>query len=98
MELRTAMADIQISKTHQMTQQQVRTKVDEMTQDLKNDLGLTTQWLDDNRLSFERSGASGLLTLSDQKVTVEVKLNFLLRAMKGTIEQELQKALTKTFD
>ncbi len=91
------MADIQLSQAHQMTHQQARAKVDEMTHKLENELGLTTQWLDDNRVSFERSGANGMLTLTEQQVTVEVELNFLLRAMKGAIEQELQKALTKTF-
>jgi len=91
------MPDIQLSQTHQMTQQQARAKVDEMTHQLESDLGLTTQWLDDHKLSFERSGANGVLTLTEQQVSVEVKLNFMLRAMKGTIEKELEKALRKAF-
>ncbi|NVJ61887.1 MAG: polyhydroxyalkanoic acid system family protein [Gammaproteobacteria bacterium] len=91
------MADIQLSKSHQMTQQEARSKVDELTQQLETDLGLSTKWLDDNRLSFERSGAKGLITLQEQQVTVEVKLGFLLKAMKGTIEKELEKSLTQAF-
>jgi putative polyhydroxyalkanoate system protein len=91
------MPDIQLSQPHQLTQQQARAKVDEMTHQLESDLGLTTQWLDDHKLSFERSGANGVLTLTEQQVSVEVKLNFMLRPMKGTIEKELEKALRKAF-
>lgn len=91
------MPDIQLSQPHQLTQQQARAKVDEMTHQLESNLGLTTQWLDDHKLSFERSGANGVLTLTEQQVSVEVKLNFMLRAMKGTIEKELEKALRKAF-
>lgn len=91
------MADIQLSQAHNLTQPQARAKVEEMTHQLENDLGLTTKWLSENSLSFERSGASGVLTITQQQVNVEVKLNFMLRAMKGTIERELEKALRKTF-
>ena len=91
------MPDIQLSQPHQLTQQQARAKVEEMTHQLESDLGLTIQWLDDDKLSFERSGANGVLTLTEQQVSVEVKLNFMLRAMKGTIEKELEKALRKAF-
>ncbi|PWK47899.1 polyhydroxyalkanoic acid system family protein [Pleionea mediterranea] len=91
------MPDIQLSQPHQLTQQQARAKVDKMTHQLESDLGLTIQWLDDDKLSFERSGANGVLTLTEQQVSVEVKLNFMLRAMKGTIEKELEKALRKAF-
>jgi putative polyhydroxyalkanoate system protein len=91
------MPDIQLSQPHQLTQQQARAKVDKMTHQLESDLGLTIQWLDDDKLSFERSGANGALTLTEQQVSVEVKLNFMLRAMKGTIEKELEKALRKAF-
>ena len=91
------MADIQISKAHQLTQQQAHSKVDQLAHKLESELNLTTKWLDDSRLSFERSGASGAITVTEQEVNVEVKLGFLLKAMRGTIEQELEKALNEAF-
>lgn len=86
------MTIIHIIRAHQLDQETVRAKVQELADSLVKKLSAEYQWNND-RLVFKRSGASGFVRLGDQEVEVEIKLGMLLTPLKGNIEKTITEYL-----
>lgn len=82
------MATIHITRSHQLDEETVRDKVQELANALVEKLSAEYQWEKD-RLVFNRSGANGFVRIGDQEVEVEIKLGMMLRPLKGTIEKTI---------
>lgn len=82
------MTTIHITRSHQLDQDTVRNKVQELADLLGDKLSADYKWQED-RLVFNRSGASGFVRLGNHELEVEVKLGMLLRPLKGTIEKSI---------
>ena len=90
------MADIEITRAHHMTLKAARAAADEMAGQLGKKFGLAGGW-EGNTLKFERPGVSGSLGITEKDVNISVSLGFLLKAMKGSIEQAVRHELDKLF-
>lgn len=90
------MADIDIRRAHNLGPAAARAAADRMADHLGRKFGLKGDW-DGDVLRFERPGVTGSLTLRPKELHLAVALGFLLKAMKGSIEQAIQHELDALF-
>ena len=90
------MPDIEIHRPHHLGMKEARAAAERMAETLGTKFGLTGDWAG-NVLNFQRPGVSGSLSISDKAVDLSVSLGFLLKAMKGSIEQAVNHELDKLF-
>lgn len=90
------MADIEVQRVHNLGLKAARTAADTMADHLGRKFGLKGDW-DGNVLKFERPGVTGSLAVTDKDLKLSVALGFLLKAMKGSIEQAVLRELDQLF-
>lgn len=90
------MADIEVHRVHGMGLDAARAAADRMMAQLSERFGLRGTW-DGNVLRFERPGVTGHLAVDAEKLSLDVTLGFLLRAMRGSIQAEILRELDALF-
>ena len=90
------MSDIKIRRSHALPHDKARAAAEKMAKRLQKEFDLDYEW-DGDVLVFERSGVNGELTVTSRHVEMEVKLGFLLRMMKPTIEKHIHDNLDEIF-
>ena len=90
------MSDIKLRRSHNLPHDKARLAAEKMARRLKKEFDLDYEW-DGDVLVFERSGVNGELTVAAKHVEMEVKLGFLLRMMKPTIEKHIHDKLDEIF-
>jgi putative polyhydroxyalkanoate system protein len=86
------MADIDIRRTHHMDPRQARAAADTMADRLGRKFGLKGDW-DGDTMRFQGTGVTGTLTVGAKDLHIAATLGFLLKAMKGSIEQAVTREL-----
>jgi putative polyhydroxyalkanoate system protein len=90
------MADIEVRRVHNLGLEGARRTAEQLAADLSRKFGLSGEW-DGDVLNFQRPGVTGSLEIDAKALRLAVSLGFLLKAMKGSIEQavlaELDRAL-----
>ena len=87
------MADISLTRKHQLGLKGAKTAADNMSAKLNEKFDLICSWTGDT-LHFQRSGVNGKMLVSETHMELEVTLGFLLKAMKSPIE----KAVVENLD
>ncbi len=90
------MADIDITRVHNLGLAAARAAAERMETQLGRKFDLKGAWTG-NVLNFERPGVSGSLRITDQDLHLSVALGFLLKAMKGSIEKAVVHELDTLF-
>ncbi|HUP28676.1 MAG TPA: polyhydroxyalkanoic acid system family protein [Usitatibacter sp.] len=90
------MADIELHRVHNLGLQAARAAADKMADQLGRKFDLKGEW-EGNVLKFQRTGVTGSLAVTDKDLKLSVALGFLLKAMKGSIEQAVTHELDKLF-
>ncbi len=88
------MSNIDIRHDHGNTPSQARQAIEEAARKLSERFDMETRW-DGDKLLFSRSGVDGAIELLPQQVHVTAQLGFLLSAMKGMVESEIQRLLAE---
>jgi len=88
------MSTIDIRHPHDLTPAQARQAVEDFATRLGRRFGLDYRWEGDV-LHFKRSGVDGHIALLPGQLHVSARLGLLFAAMKGTIEQEMRRALAE---
>lgn len=91
------MATIELSKAHTLPLEDARKKAEELAKGMESKLGISWSWAGDV-IKFEASsgaakGTKGEVAVTDKTVKVSVDLPFMLRIMKGTIEEKIKEKL-----
>ena len=86
------MSTIDIRHAHTLPAENARKAIEEVAAKLSERFGLESNWVGDV-LNFNGSGVDGAITLQPGQVQVTAKLGFLLSAMKGMVESEIQRVL-----
>ncbi len=86
------MADIDLRRVHGLGLAGARKAADAMAEKLGRKFDLKGTW-DGDVLRFERPGVTGTLTVGPKELHLSVALGFLLKAMKGSIEQAVRQEL-----
>ena len=87
------MSTIDIRHAHSLPAEQARTAIDEVARKLQERFEITSRW-EGETLHFSRSGVDGAIELQPSQVRVTAELGFLLSAMKGMVESEIQRVLS----
>ena len=90
------MADIDIRRTHDLGLAAARKAADQMAEHLGRKYDLKGAW-DGDVLRFERPGVTGTLSVTARDLHLTASLGFLLRAMKGSIENAIHGELDALF-
>lgn len=91
------MATIDISRAHSLSIDDAKKKAEDLAKGMADRLGMEWKW-EGNTIRFNASsgaakGTSGEVSVSDKNVRVTVDLPFMLRVMKGTIEDKIKEKL-----
>ncbi|MBM7061125.1 polyhydroxyalkanoic acid system family protein [Pseudomonas sp. UL073] len=86
------MARIHVERSHSLGRTAARAKAEQLAERLAREYDVSYRWNGDT-LEFKRSGADGRIEVSDDRVSVELKLGLLLSAMSGPIKREIEKTL-----
>jgi len=86
------MSNIDVSHAHALPHDQARAAIEQVAAKLSERFGLQSQWRGEV-LDFSGSGVDGAIELQPGAVRVTAKLGFLLSAMKGMVESEIQRVL-----
>ncbi len=91
------MAAIDITRNHTLGKEDAKKRASDMLDKMKDKMGIKGTWAGD--VFTVTAPATGTFKVTDTNVRIELDLPFLLKAMKGTIEEKvresLEKALTK---
>src|SRR5260221_11243230 len=90
------MADIDIHRVHNLGLKAARAAADRMAEHLGRKFDLKGDW-EGNVLTFQRPGVTGSLAISDKDLRLSGSLGFLLKAMKGSIEDTIPHELNTRF-
>src|SRR5204863_5049692 len=90
------MSDIDLRRVHNLGLKAARVDADKMAEELGRKFDLRGEWTG-NVLNFQRPGVSGSLAITDQDLRLSVSLGFLLKAMKGSIENAVVHQLDALF-
>ena len=91
------MATIELSQAHTLPLDEAKKKAEELAKGMESKLGITWQWAGDV-IKFEApagaaKGTKGEVAVTTSAVKVSVDLPFMLRVMKGTIEEKIKEKL-----
>lgn len=86
------MSTIDVRHAHTLPDTQAREAIEQVAAKLGERFGLKSSWAADV-LNFSGSGVDGAIELQPGTVRVTAKLGFLLSAMKGMVESEIQRVL-----
>ena len=93
------MSNINYRREHQMSFERACELAQGWAQKGEEDLGLKCKVLpasdNQHQISFERSGVSGVLTVTDTFFEINAKLGFLFSAFEGKITQKLEENMDK---
>jgi putative polyhydroxyalkanoate system protein len=90
------MPKIQIERDHSIGVSKAKAAVDEVAKAIREKFQVQTNWEKDT-LKFNRTGVSGSIIVSKEKVEVDAELGFMLGFLKGRIEQEINAHLDKVL-
>lgn len=90
------MADISLKRTHTLGLKGARAAASKMADKLGEKFDLKGSW-NGNTLNFARPGVTGVLEVSDHDMKLDVTLGFMLKMMKGPIEQSVHEQLEKAL-
>lgn len=96
---RSAMATIDISRSHSLGLDAAKQRAEQLANDLKERMGIQWRWEGDTiRFSADggpAKGTTGSVAVATSQVRIEIDLPFLLKAMKGTIAAKVEDKLGK---
>jgi putative polyhydroxyalkanoate system protein len=93
------MATIDIRRPHTLGKDVARQKAESLAKGMETKLGIRWRWEGD-KITFDApsgaaKGATGSVGVTERDVSVAIDLPFLLRAVKGTIENRVNEELNK---
>ena len=90
------MPAIDITRSHSLPLAEARAKVQRVADHIAEKFDVACTW-EDNVLHFRRSGVDGQIRVSAKQVHVMAQLGFLLSALRGTVEREVNRYLDDEF-
>ncbi|MBK8216459.1 MAG: polyhydroxyalkanoic acid system family protein [Myxococcales bacterium] len=93
------MATIDITQSHRLTLDDAKAKAEELAKSMETKFGLSWKWAG-NTINFEApsgaaKGTKGEVAVTDKDVRVAIDLPFMLKMMKGTIEEKIKERLAQ---
>jgi putative polyhydroxyalkanoate system protein len=90
------MSRIDISAHHEMDHVHAQEAADELAGDLANKFSIDYGW-DEEIIHFERPGVHGMITVGENEIRIQAKLDIFLALLKRRIEEEIVSYLEEHF-
>ncbi len=90
------MATISVQQPHGLGQDEAMKRAQDLLEGFKDRYKVEVNWSGSNA-AFKGTGFSGVAKVLADKIVFELDLGLLLRAMKGKIEQRVDKILKDKF-
>lgn len=90
------MSEIMIRRPHGKSLAEARAAAAHMAAELNEEFDLSYAWTG-NVMHFKRPGVSGQLAVDEREVALDIRLGFLLFALKPTIEREVHRFFDENF-
>lgn len=91
------MADISISRNHELDTDVLRGRLDELAADLKSKYGVRYRW-DGDQCLLDGSGVKkGVVKMTSSNVSIEVTLGMMAKLLKPKIEDEINRKIGKVL-
>ena len=90
------MPEVKIERQHTLGLKAARAAAARWVKEAESEWGMqcrTEKGADQDVIHFERSGASGCLTVGGERFDLQLKLGFMLGPLAGRIEQQIRKSL-----
>ena len=95
--LRLTMPKFTIEQDHALDETLLRDRLNGLNARLAEKYGFSSQWKSAYEATIKGTGASGLISCSENKVTVRVDLSFVLSPMKDRIENRIRRELASAL-
>ena len=83
---------MRIERRHDLEVHEVKARVDELAEDLKDRLNLNTSW-DGHDMRISGSGVKGAIFVTVDRVIVDVRLGLPMMLMEGMIRTEIVRTM-----
>jgi len=90
------MPSIDITRKHSRPLAEARQAVQRVADHIAKRFDVDCRWEGDT-LHFERSGVDGHIQVEAKKIHVTARLGFLLMALQGSVEREINRYLDEEF-
>ena len=90
------MTDIDIRRSHAVPLKDAKARVEHIAERIAERFDVDYGWKG-NTLQFTRSGVEGRIAVTAKDIHVMVRLGFLLFALKGPIEREIDRVIDEQF-
>ena len=80
---------ININRTHELSIDELRLKIDEINKKLETRFELRSEWESDRCLLFRRKGLKGSVEIDEKNFQFSLNLSIMYRSMKTQIENEI---------
>ena len=91
------MPKLNIEHPHSLPLDEVKKRLQALADRLSAKYGIEAKWLSDREASVKRTGVTGKITCTDEKVTVFLDLNFALTPLKGKVENRVKQELANVL-
>ena len=89
------MATIDISRAHKLGKDEARKRANTILEKMKSSAGIKGEWRGDN---FDiQAPAKGTFFVTENNVRIELDLPFMLRPLKGKIEEKINEEFDKSL-
>lgn len=89
------MADIHIKRSHSFSREDIKARVSKALDKMSSGYGVKSEWKGQDQVAISATGVKGTIDIREKDIEVKIELNFLMRAMKGKIEEGINKAFDK---
>ncbi len=89
------MSMIKIERTHHLSIDEIRNRIEHIAVKLKDKLGVRYEWESERQLGFQKKGANGTICVTENEFQLTVKLGLMYRVLKTQIQTELESAVDK---
>ena len=95
------MSTIDITRAHTLSKEEAKQRAEQLAKGMEEKFSIAWKW-DGDSIRFDAAsgaakGTKGEITVSDKDVRVAIDLPFMLKMMKGTIEQKVTEKLNQVL-
>lgn len=90
------MADIEIEREHSMSPESLKARLNSMEEKLRDRYGVQLVWRGDSA-DVKGTGVTGEVTVGESRVSVRLKLGFLVRPFASKIQETMEKQIDRAL-
>lgn len=91
------MPQIRVKQDHGLPIDILKSRLDQLAQQLKEQYGISAEWISDDQAKIERTGMTGKIIFSPTEVNIELELSFILAGLRDKIEERVKRELQKAL-